>query len=343
MTVPRKSPRHRWILLAAALTVCACGARDAPPPPAAGVPPLETIVPPEGLPGWSLHLETVLGDEDNEAVRFEIRVGPGFWNLLFPSNGVLPGMHVRVAGRRRVLVDPATARYARLTGQRQDLLGMPDPLPASFQVLRTMDGPGRAMENPGRPGEGQVRIRYTLLHPTNFSSWHELELVPDPMGSGPTLGDLAGFITAPVPVRLPQDQLELRISEWTWRSAVRGRTGFSRFRILRAERMAMQREDLIQDFPKYSLRPLSDLLPGADRADFPGPDRAVGSKGAWVQSTGPMGILFVDAKLHSFLPLKRPVYLGPRESAEVMVVPLLGGVPGWKGTVRGTDVWTIAN
>ncbi|MBU1069841.1 hypothetical protein KJ975_09775 [Myxococcota bacterium] len=321
MIFPRFRTLPGWIILAVLLPLTACGPRDNAAPAAAGVPPLETIVPPEGLPGWSVQLESVLGDARNEAVHFEVRVGPGFWNLLFPSNGVLPGMHVRVSGRRRVLVDPATSRYARLTGQRQDFLGMPDPLPASFQVRRPEDGP--------------VRIRYTLLHPADFSSWHELELVPDPMGSGPTVGDLAGFITAPLPVRLPQDQLDLRISEWTWRSAERGRTGFSRFRILRAERMAMQREDLIQDFPKYSLRPLPDLLPGADRAD--------GRKGAWVQSTGPMGILFVDAKLHSFLPLKRPVYLGPQESAEVMVVPLLGGVPGWKGTVRGLDVWTIAN
>ncbi|PKN22126.1 MAG: hypothetical protein CVU65_15595 [Deltaproteobacteria bacterium HGW-Deltaproteobacteria-22] len=329
MIFPRYRTLPGWIILAVLLPLTACGARDNATPAAAGVPPLETIVPPEGLPGWSVQLEAVLGDARNEAVHFEVRVGPGFWNLLFPSNGVLPGMHVRVSGRRRVLVDPATSRYARLTGQRQDFLGMPDPLPASFQVRRPEDGP--------------VRIRYTLLHPADFSSWHELELVPDPMGSGPTVGDLAGFITAPLPVRLPQDQLDLRISEWTWRSADRRRTGFSRFRILRAERVAMQREDLIQDFPKYSLRPLPDLLPGADRADFPGADRANRRKGVWVQSTGPMGILFVDAKMHSFLPLKRPVYLGPRESAEVMVVPLLGGVPGWKGTVRGLDVWTIAN
>jgi hypothetical protein len=319
-------PLRRLLLLAAwstLLALPACGSRESTGAAgAAGTLPLETIVPPEGLPGWSLQLEAVLGDEQNEAVRFEVRVGPGFWNLMFPSNGVLPGMHVRVAGRRRVLVDPATSRYARLTGRRQDFLGLPDPLSTSFQVQRH--------------GDASMRIRYTVLLPGGFSAWHELELALDPTGTGPTVGDLAGFLMAPLPARLPQAALDLAVSQWTWRDADRGRTGFSRFRILRAERIALHREDLIQDFPKYALRPLTDLLPGAVAA-------VGGQRGLWVQSTGPMGILFVDAKLHSFLPLKRPVYLGPREAAQVMVVPVLGGVPGWKGTVRGQDVWTISN
>ena len=305
---------------AALLLLVACGTRapsDAAGP--SGTPPLETIVPPEGLPGWSVQLQATLGDERNEAVRFEVRVGPGFWNLLFPANGILPGMHLRVAGRRRVLVDPATSRYARLTGARNDFLGAPDPRPASLQLTRREDG--------------TARIRYTLLHPTGGSSWHELELVPDPTGAGPTVGELAGFIMAPLPVRLPQSVLELNVAQWTWRSADRARTGFSRFRVLGAEPVALFREDLLQDFPKYSLRPLPDLLPGAESAD--------GRRGTWVQSTGPMGILYVDTKLHSFLPLKRPIFVGPREAAEVMVVPVLGGVPFWKGMVRGPDVWTI--
>jgi len=313
------------IVLAAAsgllLSISCGGGGTAAPAGAGGIPPLETIVPPEGLSGWSIQFEAILGDEHNEPVRFEVRVGPGFWNLLFPSNGILPGMHLRVAGRRRVLVDPATSRYARLVGSRMDFLGIADALPASSQVERQSDG--------------TVRIRYSILHPAGHSSRHELELVPDQTGSAPTVRDIASFITAPLPVRIPGSLLELNVAEWTWRSAERGRTGFSRFQILRSEPVALQREDLIQDFPRYTLRSLPELLPGAQSSD--------GRRGTWVQSTGPMGVLFVDTKLHSFLPLKRPVYLGPREAAEVMVVPVLGGIPGWKGTVRGPDVWTIEN
>ncbi len=306
-----------WILL---LTAVACGPREtvAPPPPA-GEAPLEAIVPPEGLSGWSLLLEAVLGEDGNDALHLEVKVGPGFFTLLFPSNGVLPGMQVRAAGARRVLVDPATSRYARLTGARQDFLGLPEPLPTTTALTREEDG--------------TVRIRATVLLPHGLSSWHELTLTIDPAGLGPPVRELLGLLTAPVPLRLPPSVLELPLASWTWRHASHGRTGQSRFHILRAEPVALQRGDLVQDFPRYSLRQLPDLLPGAQASD--------GRRGAWVISSGPMGILFVDGRLHGFLPVRRPLYLGPRELVEVMVVPVLGGPPVWRGTVRGPDVWTI--
>ena len=308
-----------WIL---SLTAAACGPRENVAPPApAGPAPLEAIVPPEGLSGWSLLLEAVLGDEHHDALNLEVKAGPGFWTLLFPSNGVLPGMQVRVAGARRVLVDPATSRYARLTGPRHDILGLPEPLPTTTELSRAEDG--------------TVRIRATVMRSRGFSSWHELELVPDPAGNGPTARDLSELLTAPLPLRLPPSVLELPIAAWTWRHASRGRTGQSRFQILRADPVALLREDLMQDFPRYSLRQLAELLPGAQTSD--------GRRGAWVMSSGPMGILFVDGHLHGFLPVRRPVYLGPRELVEVSVVPVLGGPPLWKGTVRGSDVWTIGD
>ncbi len=308
------------LFLACLSLTTACGPRDTPAAPVpAGDPPLETIVPPEGLPGWSLHLEAILGAEEHEALRFEARAGVGFWNLLFPSNGVLPGMQVRVAGPRRVLVDPATSRYARITGARQDFLGLGEVLPAASLLERDDDG--------------TVRLRFTVLRPKGFSSWHELTLVPDPTGQGPALRELTELITAPLPSRLPASLLDLSVASWTWRHAHGHRRGLSRFRILRAEPMALLREDLVQDFPKYSLRPLSDLLPGSQASD--------GRPGAWLQSEGPIGILFVDDRVQGFLPPKRPVYLGPRTTVHVAVVPLLGAAPRWVGTVRGPDVWTI--
>ena len=307
-------------LLACLVLIPACGPGDAPPPPVpAGDPPLETIVPPEGLPGWSLQLEASLGAEEHKTLRFKVHAKTSFWNLLFPSNGVLPGMQVRVSGVRRVLIDPATSRYARITGARQDFLGLGEARPMISWHERA--------------GDGTARLRFTVLHPDGFSSWHELTLVPDPTGQGPVLRDLAELITAPLPVRLPSALLDLSLASWTWRHARDGRKGFSRFRILRAEPMPLLREDLIQDFPKYSLRPLNDLLPGAQTSD--------GRTGAWLQSEGPIGILFVDDRVLGFLPPKRPVYLGPHNTARVAVVPLLGAPPRWTGTVRGPDVWTI--
>lgn len=310
-----------WIPFTLALAIAACSspqrAQVAAPNPES-LP--EILIPLEGTDGWHLRMEAVLGDERNAPISFDLRIAGDLWAMVFPANGILPGMQLRAAPGSLTLLDPATSRCARLRGRFEPLS---EPSLRSVRFSRQMH----------RLPDGSWSIRYFGRLPDGLSSTHELVLVPGASDSFPPVRDVAAFLMRRPPMDLPPQILDMPISRWEWRENFQRKTGFSRFSILQAHETRILQEDLASSIAGYALHDPPDLLPkAAVDARSPRPLVTSGERS---------GLLFVNRMPHGLLvpgQLTAPGVL----VAEIQLIPLLGGLPIWEGTVRGPHVWTIS-
>jgi len=312
--IGRMLPCVFWVI------VSACGGKETPLPKAAADVP-DVIVPPQGVGGWNLQVEAVLGRESNAPVAFSLRIAGDLWSLSFPANGILPGMQLRVAPGRITLVDPGTARRARLSGRRFDPLG-----DSGFHTT-VFSGP--VQQKP----DGSWNLRFFARTPEGGSSFHELDLIPGRARQFPPVRDVSSFLLRRLPVQLPACVLDIPVSRWEWRDFRGTRTGISRFTILGGHPARLMPEDLMHDIPGHAARSPLEILPRAVQDPHSRlPLVATGERSGLLFVNGsPRGILIPGQLAAPGLPV-----------AEIQLIPLLGGVSVWEGTIRGSHVWTIS-
>ncbi len=320
-TFPRITLAFRGLFLFLAMCILTLSlvtcTKETGPGPGSGVLVEEIILPPEGLPAWSLQMELVAGHPENEALMLEARVSPHAWILVFPVNGILPGMQLRFSGQKRTLVDMATSRTVPLGGARTDIVGSAFHGPAALSLSRVGD---------------QLQLAYSMMQAGGFSS--RLVLTLNPAGpEWPTVKEILPLISLVARVRIPPEVLEQPVMGWHWRIHSAGQSGFAGIRILQARPATLQKEDLRHDPPQFRTARLTEVLPQMEGE--------AKTKGPLVESRHRPGILYVNRKPHVVLGTSRPVFLGEIPFAHVMLVPLAGGLPIAEQTVRGHDVWTF--
>lgn len=283
----------------------------------------EPILPVQGVPGWDLQIEAVLGRATNESMMFQLRIASEMWTMLFPANAILPGMQLRAGFGVLTIVDPATVRMARLVGRRFDPLQDPH-----FPCGSSLAGPIQ------RYLDGSWTLRFFGKLSNTTSALLELKLQPGEIGRFPTVREVVSFLSRRFCVELPPAVYDMPVMRWEWREKRNAREGFSRFTILQAQPTRLLQEDVTHNIAGYTLHTPFDVLPKLVQD--------LGSTFPVVTVMQRSGIVFVNQTPRSLLIPGQLFALGV-PIAEIQLIPLLGGIPVWEGTIRGPHVWTLDN
>lgn len=310
-----------------ALLLCSCGTKQAQPQHSMQLEftsnAQEPIIPVQGVPGWDLLVEAVLGRATNESLMFQLRIAGEMWTMSFPANSILPGMQLRAGFGVLTIVDPATARMARLVGRRFDPLLDPH-LPCGSSLA------GPILRHP----DGSWMLRFFGNLPNTASGLLELKLQPGEVGRFPTVREVVSFLSRRFCVELPAAVYDMPVMRWEWREKRNAREGISHFTILQAQPTRLLQEDITHTIAGYTMHTPFDVLPKLVQD--------VGSAFPVVAVMQRSGIVFVNQTPRSMLIPGQLFALGI-PTAEIQLIPLLGGIPVWEGTIRGPHVWTLDN